>query len=255
MDSDQYIQQQLTSFEAQSYPTVEQTIINNASVLYKRKKFFLQDLRQLIKSVGFIIIGLVYLRDLSMLGFAIRAFAQYSLSNPYPVSDARLTLTEENKQVLSKFLLVEVLFSNSFIILIHLLFGAYKKSPSPDRYLHGGMTIQFIGERLPWSRLELIIYDILILFFQVVYHNLMCTTDDSKVLEIKPTAWNINDDEYSIDRSEIEGDGYSGNVSLIKLDLMKGIKEVLQSPAKLQFPQQRVISQQTDAPVNNSSLV
>ena len=50
-----------------------------------------------------------------------------------------------------------LIIGNLFCLLTHLIFGIYRESPSGDGYLHGGITIQFIGDRLPYSRFELII--------------------------------------------------------------------------------------------------
>lgn len=234
------VEAHVSEFDSQTYPTVEQTIINNASVLYKRKKHFLGDLRQLMNGIAMIMIGIVYLRDMSMIGFATRAFSQYSLSNPFPVTESNMMLAPTSKQVLTKFLLIVVLGSNLFIIFIHLVFGVYSKSPSPDKFLHGGATIQFVGERVPYSRWELLILDVLILFTQLVFHNLMCVTDDSEVLETKRSLVNLGDD-FAVDRSEIEGDGYSGNVSLIKIHLFRDLRKILGSLVRVQFPQRGVL--------------
>lgn len=247
MSLDSQLHPHTSEFDSQTYPTVEQTIINNASVLYKRKKHFLGDLRQLLNGLGMVLISIVYLRDMSMLGFILRAFSHYSLSNPFPVTDPSMMLAETSKQVLTKFLLIVVIASNVLIGTIHMVFGAYTKSPSPDKYLHGGATIQFLGERVPYSRMELISLDLLIFFIQLVFHNLMCVTDDSEVLQTKAPQVNF-EDEFAVDRSEIEGDGYSGNVSLIHIHLGKDLRHILTSLVRIQFPQRAVLETVEDTP-------
>lgn len=229
------IENQLRDFQSQRFPTDEQTIINNASVLYKRKKYFLQDLRSSVKFLGFILLGIVYLRDLSMLRLGIRAFTQYSISNPYPTPSMRVSISEESKKALTKFLLIGIFSANSFCLLMHLLFGSYQGSDASNGFLHGGMTIQFIGERAPYSTLELILLDIGIFVVQVVYHSLMCMTDDSKVLEIQHPHTRTENTIDSIDDSELEGDGYNGNVQLLTIDVLGNIRKVMMFKERFQI--------------------
>lgn len=238
------LESQLRDFQSQTYPTEEQTIVNNASILYKRKKYFLQDLRSSVKFLGFVLLGIVYLRDLSMLRFGIRAFAHYSLSNPFPTPSMNMTVSDESKKALSKFHFVMVLSVNSFCCLMHLVFGSYKTTLSPDGFLHGGMSIQFIGERLPYKNIELIVLDICIFFIQMVYHSLMCMTDDSEVLETKlpqiNTESNIEQSEYE----ELQGDGYGGHVRLLTIDVLGNARKVLLYKGRLQM-QPLILTQDT----------
>ena len=43
------LQAELLEFQNLKYPTIQETITNNASILYKRKKFFLIELRESIQ--------------------------------------------------------------------------------------------------------------------------------------------------------------------------------------------------------------
>lgn len=219
------IESQLRYFQDQKYPTVEQTVSNNASVLYKRKKFFLEDLRQTVQYLGFILLAIVYLRDLSMVQLGMRAFSQFSISNPFPTAH-NILLSDENKRAISKFLLVGIIMGNGLCIIIHILFGRYSKSPYPDGYLYGGLTVQFIGERIPYSTWELLALDVLVLGVQLVFHSLMCETRDSEVLELKKLEVNFSDGE-TIDKAYIESDGYNGNVYLLTIDFLKTSRKVL----------------------------
>jgi hypothetical protein len=229
LNLDKYIHE----FQTQHYPTPEETIKNNATVLYKRKKFFLGELRHAMKFLGFLLMVIVYLKDISMLRLLLRLFSQFTLSNPYPSSHL---FTDDSKKGLSKFLLVSVLAVNAFCICIHLTFGAYKESPGGDKnYLHGGMSLEFIGERMPWGRLELLIYDGLILTVQLLFHYLMCFIDDSKILEVQkpsPVSPDANDNPSDWAHSEYvdtaaTSDGYNGDVNLLTIDILGTIKTVM----------------------------
>lgn len=211
-------------FTGQVYPTVEETIINNASVLYRRKKHFLTNLRQLTDGIGYVVIGLIYFRDILFFFLVIRLFTQYCISNPYPTPSPTITISDAAKKRMNKFILVCILSSNVVCFLRHLLFGVYTESPYEDGYLYGGMTVQFIGEQLPKLRIPLLGLDVLILFIQIVYHSLMCCTDDTEVLKTTPLDIDDND---TTPRSDIEADGYNGNVSLIAIDIFAGMAKTL----------------------------
>ena len=130
-----------------------------------------------------------------------------------------------------------LIIGNLFCLLTHLIFGIYRESPSGDGYLHGGITIQFIGDRLPYSRFELIILDLLV-FIQLVFHSLIGVIDDSEVLQVTPIQHgNGNNDAsmveeqldgtFGLDRVHIEEDGYNGNVYLLTIDILGNIKKCL----------------------------
>lgn len=220
------LDQELPEFFTQQYPSPEETIINNNSTLYKRKKYFLGEVRHSMKFIGFLIIIMVYLRDISMVQLAIRGFCHYAVSNPYPSSHL---YTEESKKGLAKFLLISILTVNGFCGMMHLVFGVETESPSGSDYLYGGMTIEFIGERLPTGRLELFVYDMIILFDQLVLHTLMCFVDDSEVLTVKPSR--LQQEAEGTDDLMTKpydySDGYTGDVMLLTIDLVKSIRTVM----------------------------
>lgn len=217
------MEDQIREFTTQQFPTAEETQKNNASVLYKRKKFFLKDLRHHTEVLGFVMIIMIYLKDISMLRLALRGFCHYTLSNPYP---RRYLYTEESKKGLIKFLLISTFAINGFCFAMHLLFGAYKTNPFGDHnYLFGGITVQFIGERLPYGRIELLAFDVMIFIDQIILHNLMCFIDDSVVLQTKPVS--INDASDMSERENYNGDGYNGDVNILKMYIIEDIKTIM----------------------------
>ncbi|CAK7910099.1 hypothetical protein CAAN1_21S02014 [[Candida] anglica] len=238
------LQDEVNSFTEMRYPPASEIIVNNASVLYKRKKYFLEDIRRICHVMGFVIIAIVYLRDLSFLRFVVRALTQYFISNPYSKMNERMVIPDEIKRIRAKALLIGILGSNTFCILTHLLFGVYTKSPS-DRdivtggtggaagYLYGSMTVQFIGESLPFSRFELILMDLVILLIQVTYHSLMCVIDVSSVLEPKRDLLDEGNASY-------EADGYGGNVDLVDIDVIANVRLVLGYSDRAEMPPQLV---------------
>lgn len=257
------VEDQFTSFTRNLYPSVEETMINNNTVLYKRKKFFLQDLRRIFNVLGYVVISMVYLRDISIFRFVIRALQQFFISNPYPTPNATTILSDQNKKAMSRFILIGIFVSNVFCLIVHLVWGVYTVSPqlafalasdskmsyiwgglysdspvtedkdliaryssSPLNLLHGGLTVQFIGDRLPYSRFELIVFDLIILLCQMVYHGLMCVLDDSEVLST--TSNSIDDNDMRIGE-----DGYNGNVDLVDIDIVANVRKVMSYDSKL----------------------
>lgn len=212
----------MEDFDRQRYPTVEETITYNASVLYKRKKYFLGNLRLLFDGLGYVIIAMVYLRDVSFSFCFLRCFVHFCISNPYPAPTPTMTLDETTKKRMSKFLLVSVIGLNAWCFIWHLLLGVYTKSSSEADFLYGSVTIQFIGEGLPYSRFGVLMLDLLCFLVQVAYHSLQCATDDSEVLKAS-----VVNEETTANRLEIEADGYNGNVSLITIDLWESAKQTL----------------------------
>lgn len=224
-------------FENQLYPTPEETAVNNVSVLYKRKKFFLTSLRHDVKIIGFLLLTIVYLRDISMLRFIIRGFLQYTLSNPFPATHL---YTEESKKSLIKMLLLSVFFINGFCVIIHLIFGSFSSNPIGGHYLYGGMTVEFIGERTPINRLELVIYDLVIMFCQLVLHTIQCFVDDSEILLVKRSDTDsltdpTDDSNVLMKKLSDDNDGYNGKVMLISIHLLDSIKTVMSYETSLQF--------------------
>lgn len=243
------LQAELLEFQNLKYPTIQETITNNASILYKRKKFFLIELRESIQFLECFLIVLIYLRDLSFLKLLIRSTIHLSIININPplLFKLQLQLLDDYKKSLVKISLRGLIIGNLFCLLTHLIFGIYRESPSGDGYLHGGITIQFIGDRLPYSRFELIILDLLVFFIQLVFHSLIGVIDDSEVLQVTPTQHgNGNNDAsmveeqldgtFGLDRVYIEEDGYNGNVYLLTIDILGNIKKVFDYQINLQPP-------------------
>lgn len=174
---------------------------------------------------------MMYLRDISMFKFVLRGFLQYTLSNPFPATHL---YTEESKKSLIKLLLLSVFFINGFCMIIHLVFGIYPSSPIGGRYLHGGMTVQFIGERTPLNRFELIIFDIVIMFCQLILHTIVCFVDDSEILLVKRAEPSEESNELMTKISD-DNDGYNGKVLLISIHLLDSIRTVMSYETSLQF--------------------
>lgn len=245
----QSIEDQIAAFREQQFPSLEETLSNNKKVLYKRKKQFLSDLKESVRFTGFLLIALLYLKDISFFRLALRSFVQYTIGNPLPRPHLTLVMSDQNKMMLSKLVLGTLLAVNTFCFLMHFIFGVYKESPFQDDYLYGSLFVQYIGERLPYSRLELIVLDVAICFFQLLYHILLLDTDNSKVLSLGPGSENGRDNAQEALSLHKDGDGYTGNVHLITIDIIGAIKRILSYEGRFHMPQ--IETAETDIPTMN----
>lgn len=87
---------ELLDFQRQKVPTPQQTVQNNNSILIKRKRFFLSDLKESIQFLEIFLIVLIYLRDLSFLKLLIRATVHLSILNIDPKIISRITNIPED---------------------------------------------------------------------------------------------------------------------------------------------------------------
>lgn len=211
------------SFSTQQYPTVEETLVNNALLLYKQKRQFLADLRSLMGTLALVLIGLVYLRDVSLVLLVLRAIVHFFLSNLIASLVHYGMLREGARHEQRLFLLWTTVAANATAFLSHLFFGVYSASKDVDHRLHGGFTVQFIGERLPRLRWEVLAYDVAIFLLQLLYFCLMCATDDLEVLE-NPRAQVLNSDETVL--LDTLSDGYNGNVTLLMIDVWAAVRDL-----------------------------
>lgn len=203
------------TFLSQRYPTVEQTLANNVSSLYQQKRLLLADLRSLIGSVGCVLIAIAYLRDVSFIPVFFRLVSQLSLSVATKTF-SQLSLSPAEKAEQRMFLLFGVVAGALISITLHLIYGSYKSSDMRDHQLHGGFTVQFIGERVPYGTWELLLFDTLIFCSQYVYFCIMWVADDLAIL-LNPVA-DISSDEVPIS-NELISDGFDGNVFILTIDL------------------------------------
>ncbi|WLF76855.1 hypothetical protein PVL30_000559 [Lodderomyces elongisporus] len=260
------LEAELQAFNTQQYPTVYQTIRNNRSVLYKRKKHFLSDLRSSIQVVEVVLIIIIYLRDVSffkliiryVVHLSIKAIDPHHIIQNFGMSGQNASLSGEHRRSMVKISLRGLLLGNLFCLLSHLLLGVrtQKVGVFGDEYSYGGMNVMFIGEKLPSSRFEIVAFDLAIFATQLIFHYLSGIVEDSEVLEgrtalgqelgtheteLQEVGIQTRDSNETMESSAggeygesnrvqkvLTGeDGYDGNVHLLTIDLMAGIEKVM----------------------------
>ncbi|KAI5951420.1 hypothetical protein KGF54_004494 [Candida jiufengensis] len=164
-------------------------------------------------------------------------------------------------QGMIKMSLKVICYGNIGIILLHLIFspaspGTLNRSGDGfSGFSNGGLTVQFIGERLPYNRFELIALDLLCFFIQLLMLYIIGIVDNSHILglqnQLEPNATlqdtttttenvqpqnNQEEEEEEEEEEEQthrhklqleENDGYNGNVMLLTIDLIKGIEIIM----------------------------
>lgn len=236
----------MSDFSTQRYPTIEETLTNNVSVLYRRKKHFLGDLRRLIGTLGFVLISITYLRDLSTLMLFLKMVLHFFLTDPFPSPIPASVFTDDVKNRHARFLLGCVLWFNALSFFFHLRYGPYTSSRAPDNKLHGGFTFQFIGERLPYGVLELLLVDLATFFLQLVFFCLSCGNSDHEILSGTPVDEDVVLTDGTVQLDEIS-DGYNGNVLLTTVDLFATIQKVmLYRPTETEQPAPLMVSRVAD---------
>lgn len=74
--------------------------------------------------------------------------------------------------------------SNAICMLLHLLFALPEASETMRGYLHGGVIIDFIGQKAPTSRLSLLLLDCMVLVLQCVMCAVWLEKDRLKKIEM-----------------------------------------------------------------------
>lgn len=203
------------AFDSQTYPTVEQTIAHDSSMLYRQKKHFLKELRHLLGLTGYVIIAIIYLRDLSMSLFLMKTFLQFVLTKPIPEPLPSYISQAEARKQNGNFTIILIILSAVISLGVHILQGPYNSETLLDRQLHGGITMQFIGERVAYTRVELVLLDLFLTAMQLYYHALQFNTDDLQVLSpVRANPLPESDSEEPIPPQ----DGFNGNIMLVTLD-------------------------------------
>lgn len=204
-----HLEQQLREFETQRFPTDAQTVTNNAQVLYKCKKYFLDQLWQSITFVGYLLSALIYMKDASLLVLFLHAGTQFIIVSHKNAFSMPSVVSEK---AASKYLLVTTCFANTCCILGHVL-----STPGPT----GGLIISFLPERTPYKA-ELLVYDVIVFFVQLVCH-CMATMRTEELMADTPRG---QLDDFGA-RADSCGDGYNGDVYLTRIDVMRRCFDVM----------------------------
>lgn len=132
--------------------------------------------------------------------------------------------------------ILTILGYNAYCLLIHSLTKPLGRSVDSTRYLHGGLTIEFIGDKALTSRASLIIWDIVVMILQLSMFTLNFPTSQQ-------------DQDQSLEHEELEEGsslrnrdsyGYSGQIVVKDITIFKSLIDNwnFQSPQPVENSQQ-----------------
>ncbi|KAL0938954.1 DUF1746-domain-containing protein [Colletotrichum truncatum] len=101
----------------------------------------------------------LYYMECSIFRFAVRVYGQHHWLTPKP-DDYPLTMEAPRSQVISVFV------PNLLCILLHTFAALPTAGEAARGYLHGGVIVDFIGQRPPTSRLTFLAFDLVVLAVQ-----------------------------------------------------------------------------------------
>ncbi|USW54935.1 Putative DSC E3 ubiquitin ligase complex subunit 4 [Septoria linicola] len=128
---------------------------------FQRKRIELLD--DLLRNVDMLVyaeLSAVYYLDCRTFLFSLRAVVQFYHLTPKPLIFSR---------VRSNHSLGIIIGSNLLCILLHCFFAAPSAGEITRGYLHGGLIMDFIGQRGASNRLYLVLLDLLVLALQLVH--------------------------------------------------------------------------------------
>lgn len=227
---------EIRGFQNQKFPNDEQTRSTNAESLYKQKKLFLRDIRQSFLALGYILLGIMYLRDNSLVLLVVKFNMHYRVS--LCRGNGKETSTDE-AMMIGQRTIATYLFSLAY----HLIFGVLKTYTN-DHLLHGSLTLQFIGESPASSRFELIFYDIITFAVIWIYFILMCQVEDPDI--VQPVQKKVSSEENDQLRERLNGNGFTGNVFLMEIRPLEAMKAQQKAYVDYNMRQTSVFDQMGD---------
>ncbi|KAK9491517.1 hypothetical protein V1508DRAFT_205972 [Lipomyces doorenjongii] len=130
------------------------------ALLEKRRQEFGRHLMRSLDVLSYCHLLYVYLMDISLLRLLLRSIVQLNYLTPKPFPIPRPARTP--------IVYFVILIANTYCLLVHLFANLPVSREANGGYLHGGLTIEFIGQKAPASRLQLICSDIIVVALQIV---------------------------------------------------------------------------------------
>ncbi|EFW14335.1 hypothetical protein D8B26_008198 [Coccidioides posadasii str. Silveira] len=112
----------------------------------------------------------LYYMDCSIFHFAIRAVIQFGYLTPKPTFEP-----PENQPYIGA-----ILTSNLLCMFLHCISAAPIAGEVSRGYLHGGLFIDFIGQKGPISKVRLIVMDILVMILQIIMMGIILEKENVK---------------------------------------------------------------------------
>lgn len=151
--------------------------VRRAKAGIAKKLEFMAHLMSSLDVLVFAELCVLYYMDCSFPRLVMRAIVQYMYLTPKPEDFLKLMPAARPQMTI-------IFGSNVICMLSHLVFALSEATETERGYLHGGVIIDFIGQKAPTSRLGLLLLDVLILLLQCVMCSVWLEKDRLKLLEL-----------------------------------------------------------------------
>ncbi|TGZ83319.1 DUF1746-domain-containing protein, partial [Ascodesmis nigricans] len=129
-------------------------------VVYEKRKEFLDHMLRSLDIMVYTHISYLYLLDCSMLRVIISSAIQLWALTPKLLTPSRSPFERPS-------ILYSIIFATCYSLIYHVLTTAPDSSEEVHHYLHGGILIDFIGQRGPISKTRLVLVDLFIFVLQL----------------------------------------------------------------------------------------
>ncbi|KAF2717410.1 DUF1746-domain-containing protein [Polychaeton citri CBS 116435] len=133
----------------------------NGKLFNRKRSDLLEDLIRNVDILIFAELSTLYYMDCSFLRLILRGVVQFVLLTPKPA-----LFPEPPRQ---RPYVGAIFGSNLFCIMMHILAYTPTGSEQTRGYLHGGLAMDFIGQKGPSSKLHLVLLDLLVLALQATH--------------------------------------------------------------------------------------
>ncbi|KAM0712442.1 hypothetical protein Q7P37_011538 [Cladosporium fusiforme] len=147
--------------EAPTAAQIKERRKKNREMFNKKRGQLLDDLLYNLDVLVYAQLSAIYYMDCSFLRFLIRALVHFVLLTPKPATFAQ---PPDQQPFVGA-----VLGMNFICIALHLWLSPATGTEATRGYLHGGMAMDFIGQKGPTSRVVLVLLDMLVLALQLVH--------------------------------------------------------------------------------------
>ncbi|KAK2797542.1 hypothetical protein FQN51_008441 [Onygenales sp. PD_10] len=163
--------------------------ITARKVAYTDSKIAMLD--KLVRDLDLLIycqLSAIYYMDCSTLHFLNRAIIQLIYFTPKHPSLPERSANEPS-------VIAGIFVSNLFCMLLHYLSSNPSAGEATRGYLHGGLFIDFIGEKGPISKFRLLLFDLLVLVLQIVIMCIYQEREKTKADAVEPPNTQDHDAE------------------------------------------------------------
>ncbi|KUI66685.1 DSC E3 ubiquitin ligase complex subunit 4 [Cytospora mali] len=151
--------------------------VRRAKAGIQKKLAFMAHFMSSLDMLVFAELCVLYYMDCSFARLAMRSIVQYMYLTPKPEDFLKL-MPAPRPQIYTIF------GSNIMCMLFHLIFALPEANETARGYLHGGVIIDFIGQKAPTSKVGLLLLDCLVLLLQCIMCAVWLEKDRLKKLEI-----------------------------------------------------------------------